>query len=95
MPGTKNVVADTLSQLKHVSAITRSMNKNQTQESTTNDAHRNGNLQEKIPIKDITSVKTILIFTTPDLISVSPLTKEKHSENSSVCLHHFQMRRSS
>jgi hypothetical protein len=29
IPGTKNVVADTLSRLKHVSAITRSMNKNQ------------------------------------------------------------------
>lgn len=74
IPGTKNTVADTLSRLKQVSAVTRSQARAQLQNPTVQ-ISKDVCFHTPLPSKDITQVNNILVFTTPDLVSSSPLTK--------------------
>jgi hypothetical protein len=75
IPGTQNVVADTLSRICHVNVVTRSKVAKAAIEEKKDPVPIPEHVAP-LPTMDITKVSNILVFTTPDTIFSSPLTKD-------------------
>ena len=78
IPGTKNVVADTLSRIRQISALTRAQTKLATEANESPSQSEHVQPHEPFLQIDITKAINIIIFTTPDTITESPFTREFH-----------------
>lgn len=77
IPGTQNVVADSLSRIPQIAAITRSQaTLSQIDQPKPKHSVKSKKLIEPFPEIDITLANNLLVFTTVDTFSSSPLTRD-------------------